>query len=58
MSDPSGYDGDQYDPSDEAEIQRIRERAGANLDLTEDMDAEERSFLADLNVDPFFVRPN
>lgn len=56
MSTPSGYDDDQYDPSDEAEIRRIRERDGS-LDLTEDLDAEERSFLAaELGVDPYFLR--
>lgn len=57
MSTPSEYDGDDYDPSDEAEIERINARSNDMTDL-EDLDAEERSFLDSLGVDPFFVRPD
>lgn len=57
MSDPSAYDDVDYDPSDEAEIQRINARSDGLTDL-ESLDAEERAFLDSLGVDPFFVRPD
>lgn len=55
MSTPSAYDGVDYDPSDEAEIARINSRSNGLTD-PEDLDAEERSFLDSLGVDPFFLR--
>lgn len=55
MSTPSAYDGVDYDPSDEGEVQRIRSRSGA-LQEEEDLNAEEQELLNDLGVDPYFFR--
>lgn len=55
MSAPSAYDGVDYDPSDEGEVERIRSRSGA-LQEEVDLNAEEQHLLADLGVDPFFLR--
>lgn len=49
---PSGYDP--YDPSDEAEVARIKARDGG-LSEEDDLSGEERSLLDDFGgVDPFF----
>lgn len=56
MTSPTGYDEPQYDPSDEAELARLREM---HRDLGDDLNGDELDLLSDVaNVAPELFGPN
>ena len=58
MSPSTGYDERDFDPSEEAEMERIRERESALVSREDDLNGIELDALSELGISPEFFRAN